>query len=114
MCAAYVYGNQVAIRVNDEFQTYEIDESGRQIGNNHTETLRYEDLHPEATPAGVYEAPYGQWTLRSVSSVFVPAPTPTYTTFSEYVQMLPPWEVDLFQHVHLSLDPAYVCFDPQM
>lgn len=28
--------------------------------------------------------------------------------------MFPPWEVDLLQHVHLSLDPAYVCFDLQM
>lgn len=69
MCATYANGNQVVIRMNDEFQTYKIDESGRQIGDTHMATLRYEDLHPEATPADVYEASGGQWTLRSDSSV---------------------------------------------
>jgi hypothetical protein len=76
--------------------------------------IRCEDLHPNAAPVDIYEAPDGTWTLRSITTVIPPELTPTYNTFSEYIQTLPPWEADILTHVHLNLDPAYICFELQL
>ena len=114
MCTAYVHQNQVAIRINEEFQTYAYDESSRRIGTAMIGSLRYADIHPNAAPADLYEAPDGIWTLRSISQVVTPTLTPIYNTFSEYIQTLPSWEADLLHHVHLYIDPAYICYDLQV
>ena len=114
MCPAYAYESHVAIRVHNEYQEiYEVDATGRQVGNTHVASVRYEDLHPSAAPADVYEAPDGQWTLRMRTQVNDPAPTPTYTSFAGYTTILQPWEADLLQHVSLAIDPAYICYDLQ-
>ena len=106
MCTAYAHRSQVAIRVNDEFQTYDYDESSRWVGTTMCERLRYEDIHPNAAPADIYEAPDGTWTLRSISTVITPAPIPIYSTFPEYIQTMAPWEAArASQHgpsIHLS------------
>ena len=63
LCTAYAHRSQVAIRINDEFQTYAYDELSRRVGTTMIERLRYEDIHPDAAPADIYEAPGGTWTL---------------------------------------------------
>lgn len=61
MCLAYdAYESQVAIRVLNEYQIYDVDTMGRQVGTTHVASVRFEDLHPNnaAAPADVYyEAP---------------------------------------------------------
>ena len=112
---AYTYGNTLALRVQDEFQLYDVDETGRQVVSPTTcSNIRYEDLHPNANPTEVYESPDGHWTRKTPTSVLVPEPTPTYNSFKSYVYTLQPWEADLLQHVELNLDPTYLCFDLQI
>ena len=105
----------LALRVQDGFQIYEVDATGRQAESTICPCIRYEDLHPAATPTEVYEAPDGRWTMRHAPAVLDPEPVPMYESFEYYVHTLPPWwEADLLQHVELSLDPAYLCFNFQL
>ena len=93
---------------------YDLDANCRQVVSHRPTTLRYEDLHPAADPAEVYEAPDGQWAVRTVPHVLEPERTPTYDSFDSYIRTLPPWETDILQHVTLDLDPAYLSFDLQI
>ena len=78
-------------------------------------SIRYEDIHPEANPVEVQEAPDGQsWRMSNPTVCVVPPCTPSYDSFSSYVHTLTPWESDLLQHVVLDLDPAYISFDLQL
>ena len=110
---AYVHENTMALRVHQDFQLYHIDGARRLIEPSVASSLRYEDLHPLANPADVYEAPDGVWTVRSVTAVAEPAGVPVYESFHSYIQNLPTWEADLLSHVQLAVDPAYLCFDLQ-
>ena len=110
---AYVHGNTKALRVQDEFQVYEIDATGRQLGTQIKPNLRVDDLHPAAIPAEVYEAPDGNWTVRKGTTLLQPDPAPELESFHGYIKTLPPWEADILQHVNLAVDPRYLCFDLQ-
>ena len=92
---AYVSGNTMALRVHDKFQVYNMDATRRQVEPPIPLSLRYEDLHPDANPADVYEAPDGVWTVRTVSEVAAPVGSPVYNSFLTYTQTLPRWEADL-------------------
>ena len=113
-CFAYVEGHQLSLRTQGGFQTYEIDDNGRQVGEGNLQGIRYVDLHPEAHPAEVYEAPDGRWTVRTTTTVLEPERVPESTTFYQYTQALDPWEADLLQQVRLAVDPAYLSFDLQL
>ena len=113
-CFAYVRGRQLALRSQDEFQVYNVDGNGRQIGAQHERGIRYSDLHPEAHPAEVYESPDGMWTVKMVTSLVEPDARPVYETFHGYTQTLLPWEADILQNVKLELEPAYICLDLQL
>ena len=110
---AYSYGNTLALKMHESFHLFAVDEHNRQVGDHTTTGIRYEDLHPEANPTEIYEAPGGQWSMRTPTTVAVPASAPAPDTFVAYLETLPPWEADLLQHVKLELDPAYLCFDLQ-
>ena len=110
---AYIHRNVLAIRVHEEFQIYNTDVAGRQIGPQLKPNLRYEDLHPDANPVEAYEAPDGQWTARKATETITPAGATAYDSLDGYFQQLQPWEADLLQHVKLVVDPRYVCFDLQ-
>ena len=111
---AYVHGNTLALLVHEAYQVYDLDATCRQVVSHRPTTLRYEDIHPAAAPADVYEAPDGQWAVRAVTHVLEPERTPTYNSFDSYIRTLPPWETDILQNVTLDLDPAYVSFDLQI
>ena len=68
-CASYVHGHQLAIRVLDDYQVYDVDERSRQVSPRILDTIRYEDIHPEANPVEVYEARDGQWMARLPTKV---------------------------------------------
>jgi hypothetical protein len=86
----YVHRNILPVRIQDEFRAYEIDATGRQIGPQIQPALRYADLHPAATPADVYEASDGHWTVQTETTVLPIDPVPEYQSFHGYIQTLPP------------------------
>lgn len=89
--------------------------STRLIGPQIKPATQYEDLHTASTPADVYEAPDGHWTVWRETTVLPLDPVPEYESFHSYIQTLPPWEADLLQHVKLAVDlKYYICFDLQI
>lgn len=54
-----------------------------------------------------------EWKLLKRTSILSPSLPPFATTFSEFVNSLPPWDIDLLRHTVLFVDPRMTCFSLQ-
>lgn len=61
-------------------------------------------------PADVEEYGDDAWKLLKRSTIAPISPLPSVSPFPEFLDSLPPWEVDLLRHTSLFVDPRMTCF----
>ena len=110
-CAYAHSGHLVAVRYEGAYQLYKVDP----FANSHEVAfaqVRYEDMPRQARPLEVEENTRRRWKIIGVTQrLMLPRP-PRHSTFRQYLNSLVPWECeDLLQHVTLTLDPRYSCFE---
>ena len=84
------------------------------FGNSHEAAfaeVSYADMPRSAKPVEVEENSRRRWKiLVTTHRLNLPRPL-RHTTFRQFLASLEPWESDLLQHVRLTLDPRYTCFE---
>ena len=76
-------------------------------------TVTVTNLPMSAVPVDVEEFGDTAWKLLNRTSILAPTPTPAATMFPEFIDSLPPWEVNLLRHTVLFVDPRMTCFSLQ-
>ena len=76
-------------------------------------TVTVKNLPRSAVPVDVEEFGDTAWKLLKRTSILSPTPAPAAATFPEFIDSLPPWEVDLLRHTVLFVDPRMTCFSLQ-
>ena len=110
-CVAYGYNECLAIKSGPEYELCTPRPDGYFEPSGRTVTLK---LMPRyAVPVDVEEHGDSAWKLLKRTSILRPSLPPFATTFSEFVNSLPPWEVDLLRHAVLFVDPRMTCFSLQ-
>ena len=112
-CAAYSYNNSLAVRSGAEYELCTMRTDGQYDPTGRTVTVNMMPTY--AVPADVEEYRDDAWKLLKRTVMVTPSPRPLASTFPEFIDSLPPWEVDLLRHSTLFVDPRMTCFslEPQ-
>jgi hypothetical protein len=78
-----------------------------------TRTTAVKLMPSSAVPVEVEEYGEDAWKLVKRTLVQKPSNVPFPAAFSEYVDTLPAWEIDLLRHTVLFVDPRMTCFSLQ-
>ena len=109
-CCAYTYSGLLAVRFDKVYQVFKLDPFSNSHETAFTE-VRYNDMPSRAQPAEVEENSRRRWKIIGTTQrLILPRPI-RHTTFRHFLNSLDPWESDLLQHVRLTLDPRYTCFE---
>lgn len=110
----FAYVHQSTLYVREDDATYQ-----RYRATGHLtfrqSTWRHYTIHqiaPQARPVEVQLQENGDWQLQGVAhKVHSPQlfSSSTMETFSQYIQTLTPWEIELLHHVQMELDPRALC-----
>ena len=107
-CAAYGYGNSVAIKAGVEYEICDMRSDGQFEPTGRTVTVKL--MPTTAVPVDVEEFGDAAWKLLKRTEIVPTNLPPPTATFPEYVDSLPSWEVDLLRHTVLFVDPRMTCF----
>jgi hypothetical protein len=110
-CVAYGYNECLAIKSGPEYEICTKRPDGYFEPSGRTVTLKLMPRH--AVPVNVEKHGDSEWKFLKQTSIFRPSLQPFATTFSEFVNSLPPWKVDLLRHTALFVDPRMTCFSLQ-
>ena len=110
-CSAYGYTEFIAIKSASEYAVCKPRQDGYFEPTGRTITVNI--MPSSAVLVEVEEYGDDAWKLVKRTQVQMPSNLPFPATFSEYVDTLPAWEVDLLHHTVLFVDPKMTCFSLQ-
>jgi hypothetical protein len=95
-CAAYGYNNRLAIRSGAQYEICTQRSDGYYQPSGRAVPLKLLPL--SAVPVDVKEYGENAWKLLKRTLLVAPTHSPAPESFSEYIDSLPAWEVDLLRH----------------
>ena len=110
-CAAYGFRNSVAIKSGVEYEICNMRSDGQFEPTGRTVTVKM--MPKTAVPVEVEEFGEAAWKLLKRTELVASTLPPHTATFPEFLDSLPPWEVDLLRHTVLYVDPRMTCFSLQ-
>jgi hypothetical protein len=112
---AYQYRRSLFIRTeNNEYTTFRHNGGNKYRASFSSRIRTHSQLPNRARPSEVEMTSSGLWRLHGEPSTVlrVPSVLPSATaTFDLFIGTLEPWETELLQHVHLSVDPFSLCLE---